>query len=60
MKNVKLIVHNTQSLYFNTFHSFPKCIRDKVYDKIELELIKKRFGIPSKEGYELFKFSQHN
>ena len=40
MKNVKLIVHNMKSCYFNTFHSFPKCIRDKVYEKVEFELIK--------------------
>jgi hypothetical protein len=33
MTNVKLIIHNTQHKYLNTFHSFPKNIRDKVYEK---------------------------
>ena len=39
MKNLKLIVHNMSSLYINSFHSFPKCIRDKVYDKVEIKVI---------------------
>lgn len=40
MKNVKLIVHTMGPCYFHTFHSFPKCIRNKVYDKVEEELTK--------------------
>jgi hypothetical protein len=41
MKNVKLILHSMGPSYFHTFHSFPKTIRDKIYQQSELELNQK-------------------
>jgi hypothetical protein len=38
MKNLKLIIHNTNNNNFKTFHSFPKQVRDIVYLKCNEEL----------------------